>query len=255
MAKNVQKALEIKNASISYQEKWIAKYERKYGPIGDAEVLPELKEIARNLESDQQGEIKRQRKDDDMIIAEKPSQPNYRPVPVIQTDYDYYNCEIAFEGKDEFSNKRRIDVQKQILFEHTHAELKPYFKDKIYMTCEGWLSAQPGFKYLTLEFQIASEKARHSFGELQRGAILTLKLIDGTFVNLINTNQDYGAVDVQNKMTYYRGQFVIDKKQEKLLTENELDQIRITWTSGYEDYNIFEMDFFMNQFSCLNSVY
>ena len=256
LEKQVVKAKQLTRANEAYQKKWLAKYERKNGQIDLEQNIPSLATPKVEIVKVDSSSKNKKRKTE---IASRPNKKTaktrYHPVPVMKTNYGYHDCNIAFVGTDKFSNNRRIDVAKQTLFEYTHDELRPYFKDKIYMTCKGFLSAQPGFKYLTLEFNIASDRAKQSFGTLQKGSLLTLKLIDGSYINLINTSDDFGTVDLQSKTTVYTGQYVIEKKQERELTNLELDQIRIMWTSGFEDYSIYEMDFFKNQFECLNSEY
>ena len=50
------------------------------------------------------------------------------------------------------------------------------------------------------------------------------------------------------------GMYYIDKNTEKVLATSELDTMRLNFTSGYEDYVIYNVDFFTRQLACLNAV-
>jgi len=162
-------------------------------------------------------------------------------------------CQIAFNGVDDFSGKKRKEVAKKVLFAYTSDEMRPYFKGQDYMSCEAYLSSlSGGYKYLTLEINIASEKAKLDYGIIEKGSVLNLKLMDNTNVQLFNNKTDVGILNELSSTVIYTAQYVISQGAEKILKKKEIDKIRIIWSSGYEDYEIYDLDFFVNQFKCLN---
>jgi hypothetical protein len=146
-----------------------------------------------------------------------------------------------------------IAVEKQLLFTHTDEELRPYFRQQELVTCYAALTQIENNLYLTLDFHIASPDARKNFGMLESNSMLRLKLIDGTFINLFNAHSDQGRIDAYTGNTVYSGNYLLDKETEKELSRNELDKVRIVWSTGFEDYDIVNLDFLINQFSCLRS--
>jgi hypothetical protein len=36
--------------------------------------------------------------------------------------------------------------------------------------------------------------------------------------------------------------------------ESEMDVVRVAWSAGYEDYEIYDVDFMQNLFKCLDKV-
>ena len=48
--------------------------------------------------------------------------------------------------------------------------------------------------------------------------------------------------------------YYINKDDEKLLLSSELDKIKLNFVSGYEDYIIYNVDFFTRQLICINGV-
>ena len=163
------------------------------------------------------------------------------------------DCEYGFDDIDEFTGKRRVELAKRIFFTHTADRLKPYFKNNHHITVEGFLSATTGgVKYLNLKLSILSEHAQREFGLLEKGSILSLKLINGATVKLLNTKTSSGLLNKVTKTTVYRGQYLISKDHEKTLKKSEIDKVRVVWGTGYEDYEVYELDFFIDQFKCLN---
>ena len=162
-------------------------------------------------------------------------------------------CQLAFDGVDDFSGKKRKEVAKNILFSHTSDEMRPYFKGKEYITCQAYLSSlSGGYKFLTLEITIASENAKRDFGILEKGSVLNIKLMDNSNVKLFNNKTDVGILNELNNSVTYTAQYVVSSGGEKVLRKNEVDKIRLIWSSGYEDYEVYNLDFFVDQFRCLN---
>jgi hypothetical protein len=162
-------------------------------------------------------------------------------------------CRLTFDGVDDFSGKKRKEVAKATLFSHTSDEMRPYLKDRDYMICEAYLSSlSGGYKFLTLEITIASDHAQRDYGIIEKGSILNIKLMDETNVKLFNNKTDIGILDELKNSVTYTAQYIISSGAEKILRKNEIDKVRVIWSSGYEDYEVYDLDFFINQFRCLN---
>ena len=163
------------------------------------------------------------------------------------------DCQIAFDGVDKFTQRKKKETMPQILFRHTEDFMKPTLKDKDYINCEAMASrVQGGFYYLNLTFTIMTKEAQRSFGFLDRGTLFVFKLINGKIVTLTNTKTDIGIVDANNGTTTYRAQLQMQNGDAKALMETELDVVRVAWSAGYEDYDIYYMDVLMNLFKCLD---
>ena len=162
-------------------------------------------------------------------------------------------CELTFDGVDEFSGKKRKQVKKEILFSHTADEMRPFFRDKDYLTCHAYLSSlSGGYTFLSLEITIASNTAQRDYGIIEKGSVLNLKLMDDTNIKLFNNKTDVGIINELDNSVTYNAQYLISSGAEKMLRKNEIDKIRVIWSSGYEDYEVYDLDFFINQFNCLN---
>lgn len=162
------------------------------------------------------------------------------------------DCELAFDGVDEFTGKKRRDHESKLFFTYTRDDLKPYLKGKEYITCMGHITSYSGgLIYLTLEFTIRTPQAKYAFGGLPQNSILSVRMLDGESIRLINGKSDTGTYDPGQEAYVFRGQYQISAYQEKILKEHEVDMVRVVWQTGYEDYEVFELDFFRQQLKCV----
>ncbi len=160
-------------------------------------------------------------------------------------------CLMAYEGVDEQTKQFRRDCQKQLLFSHTDERLRVFLKDKEYLRCEGYFTSLTGYRFLTLQFTFAYPNAREAYGFIEEGSILTIKMLNGDFINLRAGRMDRGSYDTKKEVLTYRVHYPIDRTQMNLLMQSEADLIRVFWSSGFEEYEVYQLDFFIHQIGCL----
>lgn len=165
-----------------------------------------------------------------------------------------YPCVFTHKEVDKFTGKLRRDLEPVLLFTHTPKDLRPFLRDREYVTCRAYLAdLSDGLLFMSLEFSIASNNAPASFGGIPNGSILSILPMKGESIRLVNSKTDAGFFDSGRGVYVYRAQFQISGLQEKVLQTIELDKIRVIWATGYEDYEVFDLDFFRNQINCLRS--
>lgn len=184
-------------------------------------------------------------------------QTSYTALPTKSSLADYrsepFKCVVQSDSIDEASGRRRIVLAPALIFTHTDPDLRPYFKNKELITCYGILSKIDAYVYLTIEFQIASSHSQSNFGVLQSGSLFRLKLLNGEYVSLYNIKSDKGRIDAYSGNTIFTGQYALGKDEIKMLQSSELDKVRILWSTGYEDYDVYKIDFFKDHLDCLMS--
>ena len=211
--------------------------------------------------------VRKTRSKEKEISSKNPKIKNERKPPAISTsdqtwaesiERNYvrkpFNCAVQSDKVDDLTQKRRIVLEPGQLFTFTDEDLRPYFRDEELVRCTAFMSKVSSLKYLTIEFKIASSNAQRNFGMLDEGGLIRLKFLDGSFLNLYNMQRDRGHIDSYTGHTVFTGNFVIGKDIERSLLKSEIDKMRVVWSTGYEDYEIYELDFFMNQISCLNNL-
>ena len=162
------------------------------------------------------------------------------------------DCKILFDDIDKFTGKRKKETDKIILFRHTEDFMRPSLKEKDYITCEAWMSrVQGGFYFLNLTFTILTKEGQKSFGFLDRNTPFVFRFINGSNVILQNAKTDIGNFDTEKGISVYKAQIQMGATEAKALGSAELDALRVTWSAGYEDYEIYDMDALMNLFKCL----
>lgn len=186
------------------------------------------------------------------ISVSKSNEENFPPALRMKTyESEPFNCNARSDTVDEATGRRRIELERALIFTHTDPDLRPYFKDKELITCYGTLSKIDAYVYLMIDFQIASSHSQSNFGSLSNGSLLRLQLLSGEYVSLYNIKSDRGRIDPYSGYTVFTGQYALGKNEIKMLQSSELDKIRILWSTGYEDYDVYKIDFFLDQLKCL----
>ena len=76
-------------------------------------------------------------------------------------------------------------------------------------------------------------------------------MINGQRVYGRNINNDKGQIESYTGHTLYTGIYELKKDDINALKNQYLDHIGIIWSSGYEEYDIYNVDFLKNQIKCL----
>ena len=162
------------------------------------------------------------------------------------------DCNLAFDGMDNFTGKKKQETTPIVLFAHTDDFMRAAMKDKEFVSCDATATRVEGSRtvYLNLTITIQTKDAQRSFGFLDRGAFIIFRFINGRKLSLATNKTDIGVVDVDKGTTTFRAQLAISETVE--FTASELDAIRVSWSIGYEDYEIFDMDVLRNLFKCLD---
>lgn len=162
-------------------------------------------------------------------------------------------CHYSYEGLDAKGVDWRRDGEKELLFTFTDERLRLFFPDKEYLRCEAYLSTVgKREKQLTMEFSFAYPNAREAYGVIEQNSLLTLKLFDGQILQLKAGELDLGKYDTEKEILTYRMIYKIDNQQLNLLRKQELEEIRMYWSAGFEVYPVYNIDFFSRQLKCLD---
>lgn len=190
------------------------------------------------------------------VLAMKPEMVNKRPAYLAPKEYRAkpYTCSFMTDSTDLVSGRRRLETTPGLLFTYTEPDLRPYFKDKDLMKCRGRLSKLGPYIYLDIEFQIASSHSQSNFGSLPAGSLLRFQLMNEESVSLYTVKSNFGRIDPYSGHTIFTGQYALGKKEINALKKSGLDKMRVMWSTGFEDYDVYYLDFLINQINCLESV-
>jgi len=162
-------------------------------------------------------------------------------------------CQYAYEGLDAKGLDWRRDGEKELLFTFTDERLRLFFPEKEYLRCEAFLSSLgKREKQLTIEFVFAYPNAREAYGVIEKNSLITLKLFDGQIIELKAGELDLGKYESDKDIMTYRMIYKMDNQQINLLRKQELEEIRMYWSAGFEVYPVYNIDFFSRQLKCLD---
>lgn len=160
------------------------------------------------------------------------------------------DCQIAYEGLNDKQLFERA-LAREVLFTHTDDRMRPFLDGKEYLTCRAGLQQTGGYRYLVMEFTFALANAREAYGFIERGSYLMITTLGNQYVKLFCRTMDNGEYDTQTEMLTYRVHYDLDQSQLNLLKREEIDKVIMGWSSGHEEYEVFNPGFFVRQVRCL----
>ena len=256
-SKLIADATDLLNGKVKKREKYIAK-------------LVQVTEAPENNNSGMGGII--ESKDEmapaikqsisDETIVEKveanPAQikamyPTSFKVPKENYPRDKYDCEITFDGFDDLLGSKKKEVKSEFFFGYSQKKMKSYFKNDDFIKCDAFVSKVGKKYYITLKLRVKSKDAKKTYGMLRANETMRFEMVDGSKVYCTSMIQDDGTIEPYTGNTIYNGIFEINKDDLNTLKDSFLDNIGVIWSSGYEQYNIFNVDFLKNQLECLEN--
>ena len=188
--------------------------------------------------------------------AQKPAPPvrkyqAYNPQTDVMLHPPAPPCALAVNRRDEFSGEMQREAARSELFRYTNPVLKTYLQGKINILGEAALSMIGPNTTLWLTFTIRDPNVRKAFGNLPKNGVATLRTLDGVLFTLNNQQLSEGTPDETGQVFTFRGQYPLDRTMVKKLRTTGLDKVRIAWSTGYEDYEVQNVDLLMQQAQCL----
>jgi len=159
-------------------------------------------------------------------------------------------CQLVVNTRDEFTGATLRQTQATELFRQTNPALRAYLEGKNQILCQAAIATAGPNVSLWLTFQINDPNTRRAFGNLPKNSLAMLTFTDGTALNLNNLRPDEGATDPDTRLVTYRAQYPLDAAGLRKIRSIELDKLRIAWSTGYEDYDVQQVDALMRQAQC-----
>ncbi|MBK9688009.1 MAG: hypothetical protein IPO65_09675 [Saprospiraceae bacterium] len=164
------------------------------------------------------------------------------------------NCEVVFKGKDETSKKKRITLAPQRLLTYTPEKMKNYFKLKDFLTISMAAEKHSGKYNFDIEARFASKDVMRSYGVILKTDFLRMQFVNGkrVFLKVLEVTEPY--LDRQGGETIYKVKCTLNNEQDISVLETQyLDSFGIMWSTGFEDYMVYDVDFILRQLKCLRN--
>ncbi len=163
-------------------------------------------------------------------------------------------CNIAFNGENPQGDGRLIQYAKTPFFNYTPTTIKPYYREKDYMRAKVSIENIDGDYYLVLNLEFESKDIKKSYGGVRKGEKLYINFIDQSRIYLTSFIDAIPYVEELTGYTKYELVYEIDKESRQQLERNYLDKIGIMYSSGFEEYVIYNVDEISNQLKCIDNV-
>ncbi len=162
------------------------------------------------------------------------------------------DCSLQENLVDEFSGKRKRALQARWFFSFTPEAYQKFFTEDDFLHCQGYLAEREGQLSLQLIINIQDQTAKQSFGTLLPQSKIIIYPMRGNSIPL-QTYKGAELIETADQTTY-KCSYPISKKQLKALKKVEIDQIRINWSQGFQTYEVYYLDFLLDQFACLENL-
>ncbi len=159
------------------------------------------------------------------------------------------NCRFAFDVIDEFTGVQKRGLDARPFFTYTPDEYRKFIQEGDFIRCEGFLSqSSEGGMALNINLYVASREAKLKFGAIKANSAMVLRTMEGKEYFLMT--YPGAAPQVVDNITFYQCSFAINKSDLKQLQKAEIDQVKISFQKGFQSYDVFYLDFLMDQFPC-----
>ncbi len=160
-------------------------------------------------------------------------------------------CELEKAGKLE-DKKVHVRTIKEELFFFLPEEMRIHRRGRPMLSCK--INTERIDRGLFLRFHITLHipAARRSFGGLSKYTPIRIELLNGEVVNLYNIEANTGTFDDETNSVRFEALAPLSVSNAERLKENEANKIRLGWTGGHEDYEIYNIGLIRDQLECLD---
>jgi hypothetical protein len=151
------------------------------------------------------------------------------------------------------SGAERIATEVREWFVYTPPLLAHKYPDNGFLQCRASILFDGKQYYIQLQIKMNSTKASKEYGWIDKGSPLLLLTMRGNTVELEATEESIGQVDSGSNATRYSVVYSLSPSNLNILKSEGINKLRIVWSSGYEDYDIYKVNFLKNQIRCITT--
>lgn len=175
---------------------------------------------------------------------------------VIKTDKvsyprDVKECDIAFDDYDANLDEKRKSTSYHHLFSYTHPKTKSFFKTKDFLNADVSMERVGKLYFINLKVKMNSKDASKTYGYIGKEDRINIELLDGKKVFGQSIMVSEGEIEPYSGATIYSIIYKLEKEDFKLLAKKLVSSIGIIWSTGYEEYEIYDVDLIKNQANCV----
>lgn len=163
--------------------------------------------------------------------------------------------DVCLFARDEKINKVLItETNAEPFYTFTPEKLKNYFKEKELMDVYTSVIRKGKEYFFHITIKITSKDAAKNYGHLSKESMMRVQFITGNSINLYCSEDVYGGIETYTGNIVFKAEYIINNENVKMLSKFPIDKVGIMWTSGFETYDIYNVDLIMNHLTCLNKI-
>ncbi|TXF91523.1 hypothetical protein FUA23_02165 [Neolewinella aurantiaca] len=139
-----------------------------------------------------------------------------------------------------------------LFFTHTDENLRPFLDGKEYLRATAWTSRDDrGDRYLHVRYTFANPNVLTSYGYLAQNSSLSLHLLNGRHLSLQAAREAVGIIDHGRREVNYDVTYLLPRGAAAELRNQALDYVRVFWSSGFEQYEVYQVEVLRQLMECL----
>jgi hypothetical protein len=147
-------------------------------------------------------------------------------------------------------NKDTYSSQYAILTQYTPTKLENYFKQESFLTISAGIDVKDDVRILKVKCDFVPKDISKSYGAVAMSDFLRIQFINGKRIFLKAVSIKGPNIEQYSGHSIYEFEYRFESSDDiTKLKESLLDSIGIMWSTGFEDYQIYEIDFFQNLFN------
>jgi len=159
-----------------------------------------------------------------------------------------------FLRDEKVNNVRIIETNAEPFYTFTPEKLKNYFKERELMDVNMSVIKKGKEYFIHLIIKISSKDAAKNYGHLSKENLMRIQFITGNSINLYCSDDVYGGTETYTGNIVFKAEYSINNENVKMLLKSPIDKVGIMWTSGFETYDIYNVDLIMNHLACLKII-
>ena len=160
-------------------------------------------------------------------------------------------CELEKAGKLD-NEKILVRTVEEELFFFLPEEMRIHRRGRPMLSCKVNTERMGRGLFLRFHITLHIPAARRSFGGLSKHTPIRIELLNGEIVNLYNIEANTGTFDDETNSVRFEALAPLSVSNAERLKENDANKIRLGWTGGHEDYEIYNIGLIRDQLECLD---
>jgi hypothetical protein len=139
-----------------------------------------------------------------------------------------------------------------LFFTHTDENLRSFLDGKEYLRSTAWTSRDTrGDRFLHVKFTFANPNVITAYGFLAENSSLSLHLLNGRHISLQANQEAVGIIDHARREVNYNVAYRLPRGAAAELRNHALDYVRVFWSGGFEQYEVYQVDALRRLMECL----